>query len=99
MVVYEVLDSETVRVSVEYNIHSIRLKTLLKWLHRRDFYSSIKDEAYTYPQTTKENFNKLEGNMSYESVSALLGGPGKLVSETYWADLNVIFGTAVQKIT
>ena len=44
-------------------------------------YSPIEEETYTYPQTTKENYNKLETNMSYESVSALLGGPGKLVSE------------------
>ena len=31
-----------------------------------------------YPQVTDENFNKLEDNMSFELVSAILGGQGKL---------------------
>ena len=34
-----------------------------------------------YPQVTDENFNKLEDNMSFELVSAILGGQGMLTFE------------------
>ena len=38
-------------------------------------------ERYRYPQVTEENFNKLEANMSFELVSAILGGQGILTFE------------------
>ena len=78
--VYEIIDSENVKVWVDIIPYSPS-KYATQVVRSKDFLSPIKDEAYTYPQATKENFNKLEENMNYESVSALLGGPGKLVSE------------------
>lgn len=36
---------------------------------------------YRYPQVTDENFNKLEDNMSFELISAILGGQGTLIFE------------------
>ena len=78
--VYELIDSENVTILVDIKPYR-PYEHLTQVVESKDYYSSIKDETYSYPQTTKENYNKLEEKMSYESVSALLGGPGKLVSE------------------
>ncbi|KMY41478.1 S-layer homology domain-containing protein [Peribacillus loiseleuriae] len=45
-------------------------------------YSPSKSTIKHYPQVTKQNLEKLENGMSYEQVSAILGGKGSLERDT-----------------
>ncbi|WP_029192566.1 S-layer homology domain-containing protein [Paenibacillus harenae] len=50
-------------------------------------------KSIRYPQVTEQNYNKLENNMSYEFVSAILGGEGILVFDSLNEQIYNWYGT------